>query len=78
VYVGDTGGDEAGTRTGVKVTFNDIHLVLVQTGNCVPDTAIKTLQVTGLLSSKVQMRLNSAVLTQVEKRKTMMLALPHQ
>jgi hypothetical protein len=77
VYVGDTDGDEAGTRTGVRVTFNDIHLVLVQTANCVPDTAIKNLQLTGLLSNRVSMRLNSAALTQVEKRKTMMMTLPH-
>jgi hypothetical protein len=78
VYVGDTAGDEAGTRTSVKVTFNDIHLVLVQTSNCVPDTAIKTLQFAGLLSTRASTRLNSAALTQVEKRKTMMLVLPHQ
>jgi hypothetical protein len=78
VYVGDTDGDEAGTRTGVRVTFNDIHLVLVQTANCVPDTAIKNLQVMGLLSTRAATRLNSAALTQVEKRKTMMMTLPHQ
>ncbi len=78
VYVGDTSGDEAGTRTSVKVTFNDIHLVLVQTANCVPDTAIKALQLNGLLSTRASTRLNSAAQTQVEKRKSMMLALPHQ
>lgn len=77
VYVGDTGGDEAGTKTGVRVTFNDIHLVLTQTANCVPDTAIKTLQLKGLLSTRAFTRLNPAVLMQVDKRKTMMLALPH-
>jgi hypothetical protein len=78
VYVGDTDGNEAGTRTGMKVTFNDIHLVVVQTANCVPDTAVKSLQSTGLLSTRAATRLNSAALTQVERRKTMMMTLPHQ
>src|SRR5580765_2958314 len=68
VYIGDTGGDEAGTKTGVRVTFNDIHLVLVQTGNCVPDTAIKNLQLKGLLSNRAFTRLNPAVMMQLQKR----------
>ena len=78
VYVGDTDGNEAGTRAGVRVTFNDIQLVLVQTANCVPDTAVKDLQASGLLSNRASTRLNSAALTQVENRKTMMKTLPHQ
>jgi hypothetical protein len=60
------------------VTFNDIKLVLVQTANCVPDTAVKDLQATGLLSNRASTRLKPAVLTQEEKRKTMMTTPPHQ
>jgi len=35
-YVGDTSGNEAGTRTQVTVFFNRIPVELRQTGNCVP------------------------------------------
>ena len=75
-YVGDTGGNEAGTKTGVTVTFNDIHLVLTQTTNCVPDTAIKTLQFNGLLSTRAFTRLNPAALTQIQKRQAVFMP-PH-
>lgn len=71
VYVGDTDGDEAGTRTSVKVTFNDIQLVLTQTANCVPDTAVQSAQANGLISDRASTRLAPAVKTQVEKRKAM-------
>jgi hypothetical protein len=62
---------------GVTVTFNPIQVMLVKTADCVPDTAIKALQFAGLLSSRAFTRLNPAMLMQVERRKTMMLALPH-
>lgn len=78
VYVGDTDGDEAGTRTSVKVTFNDIQLVLAQTANCVSDTAVKGAQATGMISSHAAARLAPAVRTQVEKRKAMTPAAPQK
>jgi hypothetical protein len=37
-YVGDTDGDESGTRTQVEVTFNELRIQLRQTGNCTPIT----------------------------------------
>jgi hypothetical protein len=75
-YVGDTGGDEAGTKTSVTITFNDIHLVLTQTANCVPDTAIKALQLKGMLSTRAFTRLNPAMVMQLQKRE--MVFQPHQ
>jgi hypothetical protein len=74
-YVGDTGGDEAGTKTSVTITFNDIHLVLTQTANCVPDTAIKALQLKGMLSTRAFTRLNPAMVMQLQKRE--MVFQPH-
>lgn len=34
-FMGDTDGDDAGTRTNVKVTFNRVRIKLKQVGNCV-------------------------------------------
>ena len=36
VFVGDTDGDEAGTKTGVTVNFNPIEVVLKQVSDCIP------------------------------------------
>jgi len=33
-FIGDTAGDEAGTRTRVKVTFNRVRVKLKEIGNC--------------------------------------------
>jgi len=35
-YVGDTNGDEAGTMTKVTIDWNQFHIKLQQTGNCIP------------------------------------------
>jgi hypothetical protein len=60
VYVGDTPGDEAGTRTQVTVSFNRIPLELRQNGNCVPQTAVRLLKERSLLSPAALQRLEPA------------------
>jgi hypothetical protein len=42
VFTGDTGGSEAGTRTQVDVSFNELSIELVETGDCVsPDRLVE-------------------------------------
>lgn len=36
VIVGDTEGDEAGTKTSVTINFNPVEVVLQQVSNCIP------------------------------------------
>jgi hypothetical protein len=36
IFVGDTRGDEAGTRTKVDITFNRLTIDLLETSNCIP------------------------------------------
>jgi len=54
-FVGDTDGDEAGTRTKVTVAFNTLRLLEVQTGNCVSPYSYQVVQLqNGLALATVQ------------------------
>ncbi len=57
--VGDTGGDEAGTRTQVDVAFNVLRVTLVEATNCVPDSAFNRARLAGLLTPATLTRLQS-------------------
>jgi hypothetical protein len=56
-FVGDTDGDEAGTRTKVTVHFNSLRLVVTENENCVSPTAARVLQVQQALSPITLQRL---------------------
>lgn len=56
-FVGDTRGNEAGTRTQVEATFNPLRVELVQTADCVAAGAVRVLQDRGLLSGPARLRL---------------------
>lgn len=67
VYVGDTSGKEAGTRTRVDVSFNPIRLELVESGNCVAASAVRALQKSNLISDTVKTRLAPGVQIQLRE-----------
>ena len=56
-FVGDTGGDEAGTETKVDVTFNRLTAELVETGDCISSRAVIELAAAGLISEAAFARL---------------------
>jgi hypothetical protein len=70
VYVGDTDGDEAGTRTKVTVTFNRIPVELHQTGNCLPQGVAHNLQRANLLSPAAASRLAPRMLEEATRVKS--------
>lgn len=51
-YVGDTDGDEAGTRTKVDVAFNTLQIELAQNTNCVSPQTLLQLHEKGLISER--------------------------
>lgn len=61
VYVGDTGDDEAGTRTKVDVTFNQIRIRVVKATHCVPAGTVRQLHKEGLIDDSTYNRLKPAV-----------------
>ncbi len=67
-YVGDTSGDEAGTRTKVDVEFNQLRIQLTQTVDCVPDTAVRALRDLGLINTLTLRRLQPGVLREITRR----------
>jgi hypothetical protein len=67
-YVGDTDGSEAGTRTQVEVTFNELRIELTQTTNCVPDSAVRRLRELQLIEPGVFSRLQPGVLRELRRR----------
>ncbi len=69
VYVGDTDGKEAGTRTQVTVSFNRIPVELRQTTDCVPETAVRFLKYRGLLSPAALLRLEAGALRESARLK---------
>ncbi|GAB4032938.1 hypothetical protein GCM10028809_32930 [Spirosoma gilvum] len=44
-FIGDTGGNEAGTRTSVHIDFNKLSVVLKETNDCVSTTEIARLPI---------------------------------
>jgi hypothetical protein len=69
VYMGDTDGNEAGTRTQVTVSFNRIPVELRQTGNCVPQGAVRFLKDRNLLSPAALQRLEPRALLEFARVK---------
>ncbi len=57
VFVGDTNGKEAGTRTKVDVTFNQLQIKETQVADCVPAGAVQELRRHNLISDGVFQRL---------------------
>lgn len=62
VFRGDRDGKDAGSYTGVDVSFNPLTVKLVEVANCAPASAIKTLQVKGLIAPTTVNRLKPAML----------------
>jgi hypothetical protein len=60
-FVGDTDGDEAGTRTQVEVTFNPLLVEVTRASNCISSTEANKLHTTGLIKEPVFQRLSSGV-----------------
>jgi len=75
-FVGDTTGDEAGTRTNVKVDFNQLKLVLVQNTGCVSDMDVAKLRKLSLISVASVTRLQAGVLRETSRRDDMMKRIP--
>jgi hypothetical protein len=49
-FVGDTNGSEAGTRTGMHITFNPLRFELTEDGNCVAPSTVSRLRSLGLIA----------------------------
>lgn len=61
-FRGDHKGDDAGSYTGADVTFNPLVVKLVKVANCAPASAVKTLQVKGLIAPATVNRLQPMML----------------
>lgn len=57
VFRGDRNGDDAGSYTGVDVTFNPLVVRLVEVTNCAPASAIKSIERKDLISPATVRRL---------------------
>lgn len=60
-FVGDTDGDEAGTRTKIDVDFNRLQIEETEIANCVSARAVQTLKATNMISPIVYKRLKPVV-----------------
>jgi hypothetical protein len=49
-FTGDTSGSEAGTRTGMLVTFNPLRFELTEVGNCVAPSTVSQLRSLDLIA----------------------------
>jgi hypothetical protein len=58
VFVGDTEGDEVGTRTQVTLNFGNISIQLKEKGNCVSQATVRTLILKNMVSQKLMKRAN--------------------
>lgn len=63
VYVGDTDGEEAGTRTKVGVTFNELRIQLSQSENCISATDAQAAVTQNQISPALYQRLRPDILT---------------
>lgn len=59
-FTGDTNGSEAGTRTGMTVTFNPLRFKLMEIGNCVPESTVSRLESDGFIAPETLDRLAPA------------------
>jgi hypothetical protein len=69
-FVGDKDGDEAGTRTKVDVSLNDLRVQLTKMADCVPDTAVRTLRQRGLIDPTTSRRLDPGVIREIHRRES--------
>jgi hypothetical protein len=56
-FVGDTDGNEAGTRTNITVTYNVLKFEVTETNNCVSQTALQQLIDRNLISPEIKQQL---------------------
>ena len=61
-FRGDRDGDDAGSYTGVDVTFNPLVVKLVEVANCAPASAVKSLQIKDQLAPSTIKRLQPMML----------------
>ncbi|MER2514572.1 MAG: hypothetical protein ABTQ25_19550 [Nitrosomonas ureae] len=61
-FRGDRSGDDAGSYTGVDVTFNPLVMKLVKVADCAPASAIKSLQIKDLIAPSTIKRLQPMML----------------
>jgi hypothetical protein len=57
-FLGDTDGDEAGTKTKVTVTYNVLKFEETETANCVPQSALQQLINTNMISPELKLQFN--------------------
>jgi hypothetical protein len=72
VFVGDTDGDEAGTRTKVDVAFNELRIQETQTANCVSARAILALPTHSAIRAQTLQRLKPAAQEEETKMRRML------
>jgi len=68
LYVGDMPGDEAGTRTQVEVTFNELRIEVTKTVDCVPDSAVRNLRDLRIIGPATLQRLEPGVIRELHRR----------
>jgi hypothetical protein len=68
VFVGDTDSDEAGTRTKADIAFNALRMELIQSADCVADSAVTNSVAAGLISPALFRRLLPSINQQRLKR----------
>jgi hypothetical protein len=56
-FLGDTDGDEAGTKTKITVTYNVLKFEVMETTNCVPQTALQQLINTNMISPELKLQI---------------------
>jgi hypothetical protein len=78
LYVGDTNGKEAGSRTKVTVHFNPVRIMLVQDANCVSANALTQMKNVGKISNSVLMRLKPKLNEETMKINRRLQQLPNQ
>jgi hypothetical protein len=61
-FRGDRDGDDAGSYTGVDVTFNPLTVKLVEVANCAPASTVKSLQIKGLIAPDTIKRMQPMML----------------
>ncbi len=61
-FRGDRDGDDAGSYTGVDVTFNPLVVKLVEVANCAPASAVKSLQIKDFIAPATIKRLQPMML----------------
>jgi len=74
-FIGDTSGDEAGTRTGVMLHFNQVFVTESQITNCVSSTAFRAALLAGFISPATRTMLEAKVGDDVGRRRAQLATL---